>query len=120
MIKGPTSKYYIEHIYVHKEKKLELGREQENIISWYDDIEQVCNDSGGQQYVSTGWLPRIRPMRPLKKTPFGSDLLRVRTPSRHSGKDTHFASGDDWHVASERIRFELSTEMHCAVEIDTH
>ena len=32
MIKEPTSKYYIKHMYEHKEKKLEMGKEQKNII----------------------------------------------------------------------------------------
>ena len=48
MIKGPTSKFYVKHIYGHIEKKLEMGTQQENIISWYDYLEQACNDPGGQ------------------------------------------------------------------------
>ena len=36
MIKRSTSMYYVEHIYENIEKKLEIGKEQENIISWYD------------------------------------------------------------------------------------
>ena len=47
MVKGPTSKYYIEHIYECIEKELETGDEQ-NIISWYNYLEQVYNDPGGQ------------------------------------------------------------------------
>ena len=48
MVKGPTSKYYAEHIYEHIEKEWETGDEQDNIISWYDYLEQACNDPGGQ------------------------------------------------------------------------
>ena len=46
--KGTHQEDYIEHFYEHIEKKLEMGREQENIISWYDYLEQACNDPGGQ------------------------------------------------------------------------
>ena len=31
MIKGPSSKYYVEYIYEHIEKKLEMGKEKENM-----------------------------------------------------------------------------------------
>ena len=48
LIKGPTSKSYVEHIHERIEKELETGDEQENIISWYDYLEQACNDPGGQ------------------------------------------------------------------------
>ena len=36
MVKGPTSKFYVENIYEHIEKKLEKGTQQRSIISWYD------------------------------------------------------------------------------------
>ena len=48
MVKGPTSKFYIENIYEHIEKKLEKGTQQKNIISWYDYLEQACAEPGGQ------------------------------------------------------------------------
>ena len=35
LIKGPTSKSYVENIYERIEKELETGDEQENIILWY-------------------------------------------------------------------------------------
>ena len=46
--KEPISKYYVEHIYEHIEKKQQIGREQKNITSWYDYLEQACNDPEGQ------------------------------------------------------------------------
>ena len=54
MVKGPTSKFYIENIYRHIEKKLEKGKQQKNIISWYDYLEQACEDPGGQ--IQLYWL----------------------------------------------------------------
>ena len=48
MVKGPTSKFYVENISEHIEKKLEKGRQQENIISWYNYLEEACADPGGQ------------------------------------------------------------------------
>ena len=47
MVKGPTSKFYVENIYEHIEKKLEKGTQQKNIISWYDYLEQACAEPGG-------------------------------------------------------------------------
>ena len=48
MVKGPTSKFYVKNIYEHIEKKLEKGTQQKNIISWYDYLEQACEDPEGQ------------------------------------------------------------------------
>ena len=47
MVKGPTSRLYVENIYEHIEKKLEKGTQQKNIISWYY-LQQACEDPGGQ------------------------------------------------------------------------
>ena len=48
MVKGPTRKYYVEHFYERIEKALETDDEQEYIISWYDYLEQACDDPGEQ------------------------------------------------------------------------
>ena len=48
MVKGPTSKFYVENISEHIEKKLEKGRQQKNIISWYNYPDEACADPGGQ------------------------------------------------------------------------
>ena len=105
-VKGPTSKFYVEHI----EKKLKMGKQQENIISWYDFIEQAATTQQ-DRYDSTGWLTRTRSTRPLKKTSFGSDLLRMRTLSAPGwGHPLCTLSGEDWHVARERILFNAPAE----------
>ena len=39
LIKGPTSKSYVENIYERTKKEVETGDEQESIISWYDYLE---------------------------------------------------------------------------------
>ena len=87
--KGPTSKYYVEHINERIKKEMEMGKEQEN--KGTTTLNKPATTLG-DRYFSTGWQITSRSTRPLKKTPFGTDLLRVRTPSRHPGEDTHFAS----------------------------
>ena len=54
IIKGPTSKFYVNHIYKHIEKKLAMSKQQENIISWYNYLEQACADPGGHTILPAG------------------------------------------------------------------
>ena len=83
VIKRLNSKYYIEHICEHIETELETGDGRTS--SHGTTALSKPATIPGHKYISTGWQTTSRSTRPLKKTPCGIDLLRMRTPFRLLG-----------------------------------
>ena len=68
LIKGPTSKYYVNVFYTALEK-VTTGRPQKNIIAWLEFLERSCNDPDGK--VPFHKIAKDdNETRPLEKTSF--------------------------------------------------
>ena len=95
-------------------------------VHWYDVLEQTYSDLLG----GGGGPPFLRSVPPSYIGTTYTRLVKsaartwVRTPTASFPARTHGsefpATTDVWLVNESYSRFELSIEMHCAVEIDTH
>ena len=131
---GAKNKYYDGPWYSYKEMlKCSTGIQQTNTAYWYNILEQSClvhlREGKGPsllRLVPPSYIGKTNSVKLVVRGPgWGHPTgCRVKTPSRHPGEETPptpFLVTTDMLLASVSYSLlKLSTETHCAVEINTH